>query len=73
VPLVRATVDNWAAQGAHVALTGPIARGDEAVVARHRAAVAERAPDLAALYDVLAQATRSVAGGADAGPTEAAA
>ena len=61
VPLVRATVENWAAQGAHAALTGPIARGDEAVVARHRAAVAERASDLTPLYDALAQATRRVA------------
>jgi predicted short-subunit dehydrogenase-like oxidoreductase (DUF2520 family) len=73
VPLVRATVDNWAAQGAPAALTGPIARGDEAVVARHRAAVAERAPDLAPLYDALAQATRRVAAGVDAGRGEAAA
>ncbi|HEX6389638.1 MAG TPA: Rossmann-like and DUF2520 domain-containing protein [Solirubrobacteraceae bacterium] len=73
VPLVRATVDNWAAQGASNALTGPIARGDEAVVARHRAAVAERAPDVAALYDALAQATRTIAAGIDARPAEAAA
>ena len=61
VPLVRATVDNWAAQGVRAALTGPIARGDETVVARHRAAVVERAPDLSALYDALAQATRDIA------------
>ncbi len=40
VPLVRATVENWAARGAERALTGPIARGDEATVARQRAAVA---------------------------------
>jgi predicted short-subunit dehydrogenase-like oxidoreductase (DUF2520 family) len=61
VPLVRATVDNWARHGAERALTGPIARGDEAVVARHRAAVAERAPDLAALHDALVRATRAIA------------
>src|ERR671935_165494 len=60
VPLVRATVETWAAEGA-AALTGPIARGDEATVARHREAIAERAPDLLALYDVLADATRAVA------------
>jgi predicted short-subunit dehydrogenase-like oxidoreductase (DUF2520 family) len=59
VPLVRATVDTWAAEGP-AALTGPIARGDEGTVARHRAAIAERAPDLLALYDVLAEATREV-------------
>ena len=46
VPLVRATVENWAAHGPEAALTGPIARGDEDTVARQREAVAERAPDL---------------------------
>jgi predicted short-subunit dehydrogenase-like oxidoreductase (DUF2520 family) len=60
VPLVEATVRTWAAEGP-AALTGPIARGDEATVARHREAIAERAPDLLALYDVLADATRQVA------------
>jgi predicted short-subunit dehydrogenase-like oxidoreductase (DUF2520 family) len=60
VPLVRATVENWAALG-DAALTGPIARGDEETVARHREAIAERAPELLALYDVLADATREVA------------
>jgi predicted short-subunit dehydrogenase-like oxidoreductase (DUF2520 family) len=61
VPLVRAAVDNWAARGAEDALTGPIARGDEATVARQRAAVAERAPDLLPLFDALVDATRAVA------------
>jgi predicted short-subunit dehydrogenase-like oxidoreductase (DUF2520 family) len=60
VPLVRAAVDTWAAEG-DAALTGPIARGDEATVARHRKAIAQRAPDLLALYEVLAEATRAVA------------
>jgi predicted short-subunit dehydrogenase-like oxidoreductase (DUF2520 family) len=61
-PLVRATVENWAALGGERALTGPIARGDEATVARQRAAIAERAPDLLGLYDTLAAATRDLAG-----------
>jgi predicted short-subunit dehydrogenase-like oxidoreductase (DUF2520 family) len=60
VPLVEATVRTWTAEGP-AALTGPIARGDEATVARHRSAIAERAPDVLALYDVLADATRAVA------------
>jgi predicted short-subunit dehydrogenase-like oxidoreductase (DUF2520 family) len=60
VPLVEATVRSWAAEGP-AALTGPIARGDEATVARHREAIADRAPDLLALYDVLADATRALA------------
>jgi predicted short-subunit dehydrogenase-like oxidoreductase (DUF2520 family) len=61
-PLVRATVENWAALGGERALTGPIARGDATTVARQRAAVAERAPDLLGLYDALAAATRNLAG-----------
>jgi len=61
VPLVRAAVDNWAALGARDALTGPIVRGDEAVVARQRAAIAERTPELLELFDALAAATRDLA------------
>jgi predicted short-subunit dehydrogenase-like oxidoreductase (DUF2520 family) len=61
VPLVRATVEHWAAHGPERALTGPIARGDEETVARQRAAVAERAPALLDLFDALAGATRDLA------------
>jgi predicted short-subunit dehydrogenase-like oxidoreductase (DUF2520 family) len=60
-PLVRASVENWAAAGPHAALTGPIARGDEETVARQRAAVLDRAPDLTALFDALADATETLA------------
>jgi predicted short-subunit dehydrogenase-like oxidoreductase (DUF2520 family) len=63
-PLVRAAVENWARLGAQHALTGAIARGDETTVARQRAAVAERAPDLVPMYDALADATRALAGAA---------
>ena len=38
-PLVRAAVETWVELGAERALTGPIARGDEATVARQREAV----------------------------------
>jgi predicted short-subunit dehydrogenase-like oxidoreductase (DUF2520 family) len=62
VPLVRAAVENWAALGPERALTGPVARGDEATVARQRDAVAERAPDLLHLFDALTAATRTLAG-----------
>jgi predicted short-subunit dehydrogenase-like oxidoreductase (DUF2520 family) len=61
-PLVRAAVENWVRLGAAEALTGPIARGDDATVARQRAAVAERTPDLVPMYDALVDATRSLAG-----------
>jgi predicted short-subunit dehydrogenase-like oxidoreductase (DUF2520 family) len=60
VPLVRAAVEAWAIEG-DASLTGPIVRGDEATVARHREAIGERTPELLALYDVLADATRTVA------------
>jgi predicted short-subunit dehydrogenase-like oxidoreductase (DUF2520 family) len=64
-PLVRASVENWVRLGAERALTGPIARGDYATVERHRAAIAERTPDLAAMYDALVDATRALAGAPD--------
>jgi predicted short-subunit dehydrogenase-like oxidoreductase (DUF2520 family) len=60
-PLVRAAVEDWARLGASDALTGPIARGDEGTVARQRAAVAERTPDLLPLFDTLVEATRAIA------------
>ena len=61
VPLVRATVEQWAALGAREALTGPIARGDEETIARQRAAVAAAAPDMVVMWDCLVAATRSLA------------
>jgi predicted short-subunit dehydrogenase-like oxidoreductase (DUF2520 family) len=64
VPLVRASVEAWAAEGAERALTGPIARGDEATVARHREAVAERTPGFLPAWDALAGVTRELAGAA---------
>lgn len=66
VPLVRASVENWAAQGGERALTGPIARGDEATVTRQRATIVDRTPELTALYDVLADRTRALAARAGA-------
>jgi predicted short-subunit dehydrogenase-like oxidoreductase (DUF2520 family) len=61
VPLVRATVENWAGLGAERALTGPVARGDEATVGAQREAISQRAPELVPLFDALAQATRALA------------
>src|SRR3954454_345260 len=60
-PLVRQTVDNWAALGPQAALTGPVARGDEVTVARQRKAIADAAPDLLPLFDPLVEQTRAVA------------
>lgn len=52
IPLMRRTIEN------EFELTGPIARGDWATVEAHLAALEERAPDLAPLYRVMAEATR---------------
>jgi predicted short-subunit dehydrogenase-like oxidoreductase (DUF2520 family) len=61
-PLVRAAVENWVRLGATDALTGPVARGDEATVERQRAAVEERTPELLGLFDAMVEATRDLAG-----------
>lgn len=61
-PLVLHSAANWSERGAD-ALTGPIARGDEATVARHLEALRETAPELVALYEALAERTRAIAGG----------
>jgi predicted short-subunit dehydrogenase-like oxidoreductase (DUF2520 family) len=61
LPLVHATVENWAKLGPERALTGPVARGDENTVAKQRAAIADRAPDLLELFDALVDATRVLA------------
>ena len=61
-PLVLATAEQWARLGPEAALTGPIARGDEGTVERHRAAIAERTPELLPVWTELAEVTRAVAG-----------
>ena len=62
VPLVEASVENWAAHGPRSALTGPVARGDQGTVARQRVAVGQVAPELLALFDVLVERTQALAG-----------
>ncbi|MFZ0530164.1 MAG: DUF2520 domain-containing protein, partial [Propionicimonas sp.] len=57
LPLVRATVENWARLGRD-ALTGPISRGDAATVEKHRQVLLARTPDLVDLYDTMAEVTR---------------
>lgn len=59
LPLIRMTLENWAAAG-RAALTGPIARGDHETVARQRAAIADRTPDLLPLFDTLADRTTQI-------------
>jgi predicted short-subunit dehydrogenase-like oxidoreductase (DUF2520 family) len=55
VPLMRRTIEN------DFELTGPISRGDWAVVEAHRAAIAASRPELARLYETLADATVALA------------
>lgn len=55
--LVRGTVDNVALLGPAAALTGPVARGDEATVARHLAAID---PTERAAYEAMAEAARTL-------------
>ena len=55
--LVRGTVDNVARLGPAAALTGPLARGDEATVRSHLAALA---PDERPAYEAMVEATRKL-------------
>lgn len=66
-PLVRSTVENWVELGPEAALTGPVARGDDATVGRQRDAVETHAPHLLPLFDELVQRTRTLAARAPAG------
>jgi predicted short-subunit dehydrogenase-like oxidoreductase (DUF2520 family) len=59
-PLVLRTAANWAERGSG-ALTGPIARGDEATVDRHLEALRETAPELLPLYEALVGRARALA------------
>jgi predicted short-subunit dehydrogenase-like oxidoreductase (DUF2520 family) len=60
-PLVLRTAANWAERGPE-ALTGPVARGDRETVERHRAALAEVAPELLPMYEALAERAAATAG-----------
>jgi predicted short-subunit dehydrogenase-like oxidoreductase (DUF2520 family) len=65
-PLVRGTVESWLELGPERALTGPVARGDEATVAAQRDAVAKADPQLLPLFDALVERTRALAARAGA-------
>jgi predicted short-subunit dehydrogenase-like oxidoreductase (DUF2520 family) len=61
-PLVRRTVESVAELGPERALTGPIARGDDATVEAQRRAIEDAAPELLDLFDELVRRTRALAG-----------
>jgi predicted short-subunit dehydrogenase-like oxidoreductase (DUF2520 family) len=60
-PLMRETLDNIFRLGTGAALTGPIARGDTEVIARHAAALTTWNPGIAAIYRALGAATLELA------------
>jgi predicted short-subunit dehydrogenase-like oxidoreductase (DUF2520 family) len=59
-PLVLRSAANWVEHGPD-ALTGPIARGDEATVERHLEALQAVAPELVPVYESLAERARALA------------
>ena len=52
-PLARRSLEGALGVGPAAALTGPVARGDEATLERHRAAIAAWDPSRLALYEAL--------------------
>lgn len=52
LPLARSCIDNLEKMSSAEALTGPVARGDEATLARHRKSLRSH-PDLLEVYEVL--------------------
>jgi predicted short-subunit dehydrogenase-like oxidoreductase (DUF2520 family) len=61
-PLAIETLENVFRLGPRAALSGPIARGDVATVARQQAALDGWDPATGSLYRALAEATTSLAG-----------
>jgi predicted short-subunit dehydrogenase-like oxidoreductase (DUF2520 family) len=59
-PLVLRSAANWSERGRE-ALTGPIARGDEATIELHLEALAATHPSLLQTYEALAERTRALA------------
>jgi predicted short-subunit dehydrogenase-like oxidoreductase (DUF2520 family) len=58
--LAASALSNWARDG-KASLTGPIVRGDEAVVERQRNEIARAFPDLIPFWDALVDRTRAIA------------
>lgn len=59
--LAAGAAENVRRLGPAAALTGPAARGDDATIERHRAALHEAAPDELAAYDALVALARRLA------------
>lgn len=61
IPLLRGTGNNLSAFGPALALTGPIARGDQRTVRKHLQALAELPSDIREIYRVLGRRTVALA------------
>lgn len=59
-PILRATVENILEEGAENAMTGPISRGDVAIIQRHIEALERVSPESASVYRELGRATLAV-------------
>lgn len=60
-PLIQGTLRNIASKGSVDALTGPVVRGDEAIIARHLADIDQKMPQFSAMYRLLGQHTLDIA------------
>lgn len=70
-PIVRETVEHVFSVGAARALTGPISRGDDGVIAHHLEALRAADPRIARIYGALGAAAVEVAREQGAAPAEA--
>lgn len=62
-PLILGTLNNIKATGSINALTGPVARGDDEIVARHLSDIDKKLPQFSDLYRLLGKYTLDIAAG----------
>jgi predicted short-subunit dehydrogenase-like oxidoreductase (DUF2520 family) len=60
-PLINGTLRNIASRGSVDALTGPVVRGDGAIIARHLSDIDKKMPEFSDLYRLLGQHTLEIA------------
>ncbi len=60
-PLIMGTLNNIKARGSVNALTGPVVRGDDAIVQRHLLDIDQKMPQFSELYRVLGRYTLDIA------------
>lgn len=60
-PLIRGTLKNISSRGSVDALTGPVVRGDETIIARHLSDIDKKMPEISGLYRLLGQHTLEIA------------